>query len=101
MMRGEELKDKSVVLFFNKSDLLKAKLAAGRSVKEHFPEYIGPEGDLAAVQAWLAELFRSHCPGQLYPHYTTAIDTANIEHVFDDVQDILFQRMLSEHNLGP
>ena len=63
--------------------------------------YTGPEGDLAAVQAWLAELFRSHCPGELYPHYTTAIDTANIEHVFDDVQDILFQRMLSEHNLGP
>lgn len=38
MMRGEQLKDKSVVLFFNKSDLLAAKLAAGRSVKEHFPE---------------------------------------------------------------
>ena len=47
MMRGEELKDKSVVLFFNKSDLLKAKLAAGRSVKEHFPEYVHLHTDFA------------------------------------------------------
>ena len=58
------------------------------------PRYTGPEGDLAAVQAWLAALFRSHCPGELYHHYTTAVDTANISHVFNDVQDILMQRML-------
>lgn len=64
------------------------------------PRYTGPEGDLAAVQAWLAALFRSHCPGELYHHYTTAVDTANISHVFNDVQDILMQRMLANHHLG-
>lgn len=89
MMRGKQLRDKSVVLFFNKSDILKEKLARGKSVAEHFPEYSGPEGDLAAVQKWLVEIFVKHCPGEVYHHYTTAIDTANIEHVFSDMQEIL------------
>jgi guanine nucleotide-binding protein subunit alpha-13 len=94
MMRGKQLRDKSVVLFFNKSDLLKEKLAQGRSVKEHFPEYGGPEGDLVAVQTWLAELFRAQCPGEVYHHFTTAIDTANIKHVFDDMKEILVQSLM-------
>eukprot|EP00038_Savillea_parva_P000452 m.96220 g.96220 ORF g.96220 m.96220 type:complete len:358 (-) comp10151_c0_seq1:1272-2345(-) len=100
MMRGKQLRDKSVVLFFNKSDLLKEKLEQGRSVKEHFPDYTGPENDLEATQQWLAEKFRSQCPSEVYHHYTTAIDTANIRHVFDDIQDILVRHHMKSLNLS-
>mmetsp|Transcript_7194 Transcript_7194/g.18464 ORF Transcript_7194/g.18464 Transcript_7194/m.18464 type:complete len:370 (+) Transcript_7194:292-1401(+) len=99
MMKGKHLHGKPVILFFNKSDLLQAKLEQGRSVHEHFPEFLGPEGDIAVVQKWLDETFKAQCPGEVYSHCTTAIDTANVKHVFEDVQDILVHEQMKRLNV--
>ena len=42
--------DKDVILFLNKTDLLKAKIQKGKSpVSNYFPEYEGPDDDYEAV----------------------------------------------------
>ena len=42
--------DKDVILFLNKTDLLKAKIQRGKSpVSNYFPEYEGPDDDYEAV----------------------------------------------------
>lgn len=60
----------SIIIFFNKSDLLKEKIEARVSgIRAHFPEFPddGDEFDLVAVQNFLVESFASLVDPIVYP----------------------------------
>ena len=70
--------DKDVILFLNKTDLLKAKIQRGKSpVSNYFPEYEGPDDDYEAV----VEFFTvSLCSSISIPrnHYDFSVPPLNI-----------------------
>lgn len=88
LMGSKYLQNSTVILFLNKLDLFENKLAAGKSIKQHFPNYQGAEGDSSAIKKFILSQF-SKSKQQLYPHFTTAINTENIEFVFKAVKDTL------------
>uniref|UniRef100_A0A3B3S4D4 G protein subunit alpha 13 n=1 Tax=Paramormyrops kingsleyae TaxID=1676925 RepID=A0A3B3S4D4_9TELE len=87
----------SIILFLNKTDLLEEKVKIV-AIKDYFPEYIGDPHNLADVQKFLVECFRSKHQKQkpLYYHFTTAINTENIRLVFRDVKDSILHDNLEQ-----
>ncbi|ODN06238.1 Guanine nucleotide-binding protein subunit alpha-12 [Orchesella cincta] len=87
----------SMILFLNKSDLLRAKLARGIKIADHFPSYTG-DNSLESVQAFILNSFtslRRHDKSALYYHFTTAIDTENIRIVFNAVKSTILKQNLA------
>ena len=87
--------DTSIVLFLNKVDLFKQKIAA-IDLSVCFPEYRGGKNYDAAssfVTDRFVELNRNKNK-TIYPHLTCATDTKNIRVVFNAVKDIILQRNL-------
>nr|CAH0099041.1 unnamed protein product [Daphnia galeata] len=86
------------ILFLNKTDLLKAKLLARASnIALYFPEYQDDPFDLSKVQAFILNMFvsaRRNNHQVLYHHFTTAVDTENINKVFGAVKDFILQKHL-------
>ncbi|KPP71342.1 Guanine nucleotide-binding protein subunit alpha-13-like [Scleropages formosus] len=89
----------SIILFLNKTDLLEEKVRTV-AIKDYFPEYEGEPHNLADVQKFLVECFRSKRRDQpqkpLYHHFTTAINTENIRLVFRDVKDTILHDNLKQ-----
>ncbi|XP_017292719.1 guanine nucleotide-binding protein subunit alpha-13 [Kryptolebias marmoratus] len=89
----------SIILFLNKTDLLEEKVKIV-PLKDYFPEYTGPEHDLAKVQAFMVDCFRAKRRDTtlkpLYHHFTTAINTENIRLVFRDVKDTILHDNLKQ-----
>lgn len=117
------LQSVAFILFLNKTDLLKAKLSARASnIAHYFPEYQVSEllksridcsnkqsnllclfqddpFDLAKVQAFILNMFasaRRNANQVLYHHFTTAVDTENINKVFGAVKDFILQKHLEK-----
>ncbi|CAE6443971.1 unnamed protein product, partial [Rhizoctonia solani] len=77
----------NIILLFNKDDLFTEKIKKS-PIKQHFPDYEGPEGDAAEGRNYFRERFlklssqtsaRSVCPSahpprkrEIYTHYTAA-----------------------------
>ena len=81
----------SVILFLNKTDLLKEKVKY-TSIKDFFPNFQGNAGDLNDVQQFVLHMFdnrRRERSRALFHHFTTATDTNNIKFVFHAVKDII------------
>ncbi|KAK3766247.1 hypothetical protein RRG08_036885 [Elysia crispata] len=81
----------SIILFLNKMDLLQEKVAAV-NISQYFPEFKGDPSSLDDVKRFLCDLFDSRRRERgkpLFHHFTTAIDTENIKHVFQDVKDTI------------
>lgn len=102
----------AIILFLNKTDLLIEKLKHAaeqmkhnkrkhslpfncykmQTIDKYFPSFSGNPTELRPVQAFLCRLFYAKIvPVEnktkiLYHHYTTAVDTDNIKHVFNDVR---------------
>lgn len=116
------LRQISVILFLNKQDLLYEKITSGKSRLEdyfsHFATYSmppeqsnkmkgsDPEEELfVRAKHFLRDEFlhistasgegRHYC----YPHFTTAVDTKNIERVFADCRDIIQRIHLRQYEL--
>ncbi|KAL4657879.1 guanine nucleotide-binding protein subunit alpha-13-like isoform X3 [Arapaima gigas] len=89
----------SIILFLNKTDLLEEKVRTV-AIKDYFPEYSGEPHNLADVQKFLVDCFRSKRRDQpqkpLYHHFTTAINTENIRLVFRDVKDTILHDNLKQ-----
>ena len=88
--------DVSIILFLNKTDLLKEKIKAV-SIKEWFPQFTGNPSNVDDVQRFLVMMFdsRRHDRSKpLFHHFTTAVDTENIKHVFHDVKDTILAKNL-------
>jgi GTPase SAR1 family protein len=113
----------STILFLNKSDLFREKLASV-SIKVAFPEYSGPDGDFDAAVKFITEQFvklNESNRKQVYPHVTCATgtlrsrlvflyihflialssstDTNNVRVVFAAVKDIILNTALRRSGL--
>jgi len=81
----------TIILFLNKSDILEAKLKAGKSLKVCYPDYGG--GDtFEEVTKYIQKVFTSinnpitGKPREVFPFVTNATDTNNVQRVFDAVE---------------
>ena len=89
-------KNKPIILFLNKMDLFKQKLATS-PVSKYFPDYTGSDTDSGAAAEYFADRFRqlNRIPHrEVYIHYTTVTDTNLLKTTMNSVQDIIFERML-------
>ncbi|KAJ5115385.1 hypothetical protein NUU61_001144 [Penicillium alfredii] len=97
LVNGEWFKRKPIILFLNKIDLFKAKLAIS-PVSKHFPDYSGSNSDFDAAARYFAERFRgiNRIPDrEIYIHYTNATDTTLLKATMDSVQDMIIQKNLN------
>lgn len=81
----------SIILFLNKMDLLSEKVKHVK-ILDYFPEFQGDPHNLEDVKAFLRSMFdsrRRERSKPLFHHFTTAVDTENIKHVFQDVKDTI------------
>ncbi|XP_067376862.1 guanine nucleotide-binding protein subunit alpha-14 isoform X2 [Channa argus] len=91
----------SVILFLNKTDILKEKIMYSHIVT-YFPEFTGPQQDIEAAQEFILKMYQEQNPDRdktLYSHFTCATDTENIRFVFVAVKDTILRHNLKEFNL--
>ncbi|KAK5676430.1 hypothetical protein LTS12_029510, partial [Elasticomyces elasticus] len=100
-INGEWFKRKPIILFLNKIDLLKVKLAVS-PVSEHFPDFNGSNTDIVAAAKYFANRFhginRTRDRG-IYIHHTNATDTTLLKATMDSVHDVIAQENLRTLNL--
>jgi len=99
----------SVILFLNKVDLLKEKVARSdigqyieefqdkESIRSLYKDFRGNWRDLEDVKMFILFYFlsvRSNTTKPLYHHFTVAVDTNNIKIVFKDVKDSILKKNL-------
>ncbi|XP_022900376.1 guanine nucleotide-binding protein G(o) subunit alpha-like [Onthophagus taurus] len=92
-------RDASFVLLLNKFDLFREKiLYSNRHLRIYFNDYNGPDRDVDRGALFIQHKFvLQNCDSRkvLYPHFTTATDTANVRVVFQSIMD-----MVISENLG-
>ena len=94
--------DTSIILFMNKTDLFKEKLAKS-PLNKYFPDYTGDGGDVITAQNFICDKFlalNKNPRKQIYKHFTCATDTGNIDMVFRAVSDIIEEKFLDTLGLG-
>lgn len=89
-----------VVLFLNKIDLFKRKLAT-TPLSAYFSDYDGPSNDweraVTFIQSKFLALNYSGLP--IYTHFTCATDTRQIETIFAAIKETILSRALKETGL--
>lgn len=96
LVNGEWFKDKPIILFLNKIDIFREKLARS-PIKTHFPDYQGRENDEEAAKKYFADRFRSinkTTGREIYIYFTNATDTNLLKQTMQAVQDMLIQKNL-------
>jgi len=84
----------SMILFLNKKDLFLQKIDKS-PLSKTFPQFTGSGYDesLAFIQSQFKAC--NHVPGKdVYTHVTCATDNDQIQHVFEDVKDIIVKKIL-------
>ncbi|XP_048256875.1 guanine nucleotide-binding protein G(o) subunit alpha-like [Haliotis cracherodii] len=93
----------TMILFLNKLDLFQDKiLHSGRHLKKFFADYPGPERDVDSALRYIQHLFMMQNNLQtkvIYPHFTTATDTSNIQVVFQVVMDSILRDNLKSFSI--
>ncbi|KAL9604006.1 MAG: hypothetical protein Q9219_000768 [cf. Caloplaca sp. 3 TL-2023] len=90
-------KKSSIILFLNKIDLFKAKLAE-KPIKDYFPDYAGANDDYNAASQYFANKFRALNrteDREIYVHFTNATDTNLLKITMQSVQDTIIQANLN------
>ncbi len=93
LVNGEWFNSKPIILFLNKIDLFREKLAIS-PVSALFPDYRGPDTDYDAAVKYFADRFRGldrTANREIYIHCTNAIDTTMLKATMESVQDIIIQ----------
>ena len=88
------LSKKSILLFLNKIDLFETKILKS-PLKVCFSDYDGPEGSATEAISFIKEKFES-IKQEVYIHLTCAIETKNIEAVFDVATDIIIKEVWNQ-----
>lgn len=89
----------SVILFLNKIDVFKVKLAK-TPLEKYFPEYTGgPDINKAAKYILWRFTQTNRARLSVYPHLTQATDTSNIRLVFAAVKETILQNALRDSGI--
>lgn len=92
-----------MILFLNKVDLFKDKIRhSGRHLRNFFPDYRGKDRNVDSAAHFIQIEFQrqNHVPSKVvYPHFTTATDTSNIQVVFQVVMDSILKDNLRSSTL--
>ena len=91
----------AIILFLNKMDLFKEKLA-DKPIRDYFPDYTGGTTDVEAAQNYFAKKFKAlnRTPDrEIYVHYTNATDTNLLKLTMTSVQDTIIQNNLNKYIL--
>ncbi|CAG5135700.1 unnamed protein product, partial [Candidula unifasciata] len=93
----------TMILFLNKLDLFQDKVKySKRHLRYFFPDFPGPDKDVDAAAKYIQHLFLTQVssPSKIvYPHFTTATDTTNIQVVFQVLMDSILRHNLKAANL--
>ena len=94
----------SIILFLNKLDLFTEKINnTNHHLRLYFPHYNGPDHDVSAAKKFILSQFLARNPvkGKLiYPHFTTATDSNNIQVVFKVVLETILHEKISMTGLA-
>uniref|UniRef100_A0A672KR23 Guanine nucleotide binding protein (G protein), alpha inhibiting activity polypeptide 2a n=2 Tax=Sinocyclocheilus grahami TaxID=75366 RepID=A0A672KR23_SINGR len=91
----------SIILFLNKKDLFEQKITHS-PMTICFPEYAGANNyDEAAeyIRTKFEDLNKKKETKEIYPHFTCATDTKNVQFVFDAVTDVIIKNNLKDCGL--
>ncbi|KAH6914227.1 guanine nucleotide binding protein, alpha subunit [Coprinopsis sp. MPI-PUGE-AT-0042] len=86
-----------IILFMNKTDLLKRKLESGVQVREHIPEFRDKANDYDTVTAWFKKLFKrlyyaNTTPNrEFFAHFTSVVDTEATSQTLAAVQSAILR----------
>ncbi|XP_033150307.1 guanine nucleotide-binding protein subunit alpha homolog [Drosophila busckii] len=101
IVNNNTFKGISIILFLKKTDLLEQKVSNPETdIRGYYPQFSGNPHSLLDVQNFILQMFmsvrRSSSTSRIYHHFTTAIDTCNINVVFNSVKDTILQRILNQ-----
>jgi len=91
-----------LILFFNKMDILKAKLRAGLIIKEYVPSFADRPNTYAGATGYFKEKFRAYhkrtspTPRNFFYYETTAVDTRSTAKIIGAVHEEIFRRHLHD-----
>lgn len=93
VVKLEAFRDTPIVLLLNKKDLFE-RMIATKPIRKIFPEYTGPEGEMAPALEFIKgkyrEVMRQHCPGKDLPiHVIAARVRLDMKIMFSDVKQLL------------
>eukprot|EP00475_Leptophrys_vorax_P032097 TRINITY_DN4921_c0_g1_i1.p1 TRINITY_DN4921_c0_g1~~TRINITY_DN4921_c0_g1_i1.p1 ORF type:complete len:361 (-),score=95.93 TRINITY_DN4921_c0_g1_i1:54-1136(-) len=101
IINTHEFEDTPLILFLNKRDLLEEKIKKGIHPGVSFSEYKdGADAEKAA--AFIEQLYYSRIKNRsrdLYAHQVTAIDTNNLQRVWNDCRGIILRQCLKDSGL--
>ncbi|KAK2068316.1 hypothetical protein P8C59_002959 [Phyllachora maydis] len=89
----------ALILFLNKMDLFKEKLAKSPITDHGFTDYHGPPDDWKQASRYFMEKFRvlnRNPEKEIYGHFTNATDTNLLKITMGSVQDMIIQRNLKQ-----
>ncbi|RZF37881.1 hypothetical protein LSTR_LSTR009981 [Laodelphax striatellus] len=96
-------REASFVLLLNKFDLFREKiLYSGRHLRLYFPDYKGPDHDVDRAALFIQHKFalrNQNAAKVIFPHFTTATDTSNVQVVFQVVMDMVIRQNLTQMTL--
>ncbi|GLB37329.1 putative guanine nucleotide-binding protein alpha-4 subunit [Lyophyllum shimeji] len=99
------LKSTNIVLFLNKIDILKTKLAAGVAFGSYVVSYGDRPNDFESISRYLMKKFAgilkqsSPEPRMFYCHLTTVTDSRSTSKILTNVKDMLIRQNLEDGNL--
>ncbi|KAK7969417.1 G-protein alpha subunit [Apiospora saccharicola] len=89
----------ALILFLNKMDLFKEKIAASPITSHGFVDYQGPVDDWKQASKYFMDKFRAlnrNPEKEIYGHFTNATDTNLLKITMGSVQDMIIQRNLKQ-----
>lgn len=89
----------ALILFLNKMDLFKEKLAKSPITNHGFTDYHGPPDDWKLASKYFMDKFRAlnrNPEKEIYGHFTNATDTNLLKITMGSVQDMIIQRNLKQ-----
>ncbi|AEO56945.1 hypothetical protein MYCTH_2302506 [Thermothelomyces thermophilus ATCC 42464] len=89
----------ALILFLNKMDLFKEKLAKSPITNHGFTDYQGPPNDWEKASHYFMDKFRAlnrNPEKEIYGHFTNATDTNLLKITMGSVQDMIIQRNLKQ-----
>ncbi|RYP47239.1 hypothetical protein DL769_011331 [Monosporascus sp. CRB-8-3] len=89
----------ALILFLNKMDLFKEKIASSPITSHGFVDYQGPPDDWKQASKYFMDKFRAlnrNPEKEIYGHFTNATDTNLLKITMGSVQDMIIQRNLKQ-----